>query len=177
MLGRPSKVRSGRKAPTSHNDELQSLFKLFSTVAKRTTHAEYQKIANFLKKPRVHRSIVNLKKLVEYTAPCQDKIAVVVAKIVGEDSIVAVPHPIKVACLDISRAAKARIEKYGGQVFKLDELFSVAPTPDQFVIFQGPLKARKAYQYFGVPGDRHRPARPRVISKGSEKRKKRAVQK
>lgn len=174
MTGVKVTARSGRKAPNTRNDEIQSLFSLFSTVARKTTHPEYRKIAEFIKKPRSQRSIVNLKNLVEYTRPCQDKLAVVVAKIVGEDSIVEIPHPINVACLDISRAAKARIEKYGGKVYKLDEVFRLAPTPSDMVIFQGPLKARKSYRYFGAPGDRHKPARPRVISKGSEKRKKRA---
>lgn len=175
MTGTKVSARNGRKVPNTRNDEIQSLFTLFSAVARKTTHPEYRKIADFIKKPRSQRSIVNLKKLVEYTKPCQDKLAVVVAKIVGEDSIVEIPHSINVACLDISKGAKARIEKYGGKVYKLDEIFRVAPTPSSMVIFQGALKARKSYRYFGVPGDRHNPAKPRVISKGSERRKKRAT--
>lgn len=173
MLVQP-KVKSGRKAPKTQNAEILSLFELFSRVARKTTHTEYKKIASNLKKPRNQRPIVTLKNLVAYTRPCQDKVAVVVAKIVGEDSIVEVPHPINVACLDISRSAKHKIEKYGGNVYKLDEIFRVAPKPTDMVLFQGPLKARKAYQYFGVPGDRHNPARPRVVSKGAEKRKTKA---
>ncbi|KAI5190095.1 large subunit ribosomal protein L18e [Nematocida minor] len=173
MLGRPTKVRSGRKAPKTKNQEVLNLFNLFSTVARKTTHAEYQKIAHFIQKPRTQKSIVTLKNLVKYTAPCSDKLAVVVTKIVGDDTVVEIPHAIKVACLSISQKAKEKIEKYGGQVYKLDEIFKIAPTPDQMVIFQGPQKARKQYKYFGSAGDGHNPARPRVISKGSEKRKRR----
>ncbi|OAG29416.1 large subunit ribosomal protein L18e [Nematocida displodere] len=167
------KIRGGRKAPKTQNAEVQSLFELFKKVSEKTTHPEYRKIANHLKKPRSQRPVVTLKKLVAYTAPCAEKIAVVVAKIVGEDSIVEIPHKINVACLDISVSAKAKIEKFGGQVYKLDEIFRVAPNPEHMVIFQGPSKARKANRYFGVPGSRHAPARPRVISKGSERKKAR----
>ncbi|KAI5188648.1 large subunit ribosomal protein L18e [Nematocida sp. AWRm77] len=171
MLARP-KVRGGRKVPKTENNEILSLFNLFSQVARKSTHVEYQKIAKNLKKPRKQRGVVTLKKLVEYTEPCKDKLAVVVGKIVGDDAVVVIPHPINVACLDISRSAKEKIEKYGGSVYKLDEVFRVAPTPDSMVIFQGPVRSQKSYQYFGAPGDRHNPARPRVISKGSERRLK-----
>lgn len=165
--------RGGRKVPKTQNAEVLSLFELFSRVARRTTHPEYAKIARNLKKPRTQRPVVTLKNLVKYTEPCSHKLAVIVAKIVCDDSVVIVPHPIKVACLDISARAKEKIEKYGGTVYKLDEIFRVAQRPEEMVIFEGPVKARKAYQYFGVPGDRQNPARPRVVSKGSEKRLKR----
>lgn len=173
MLGRPAKIRSGRKAPKTKNEEVLGLFNLFSTVARKTTHPEYSKIARYIQKPKTQKSVVTLKNLVKYTAPCADKLAVVVTKVIGDDSIVEIPHPIKVACLSISQKAKEKIEKFGGQVYKLDEIFKVAPTPDQMVIFQGPQKARKQTKYFGSASDRHHPARPKVISKGSEKRKRR----
>lgn len=173
MLGRPVKKRGGRRVPKTKNEEVLSLFNLFNSVAKRTTHPEYQKIAHFIRKPITQRSIVTLKNLIKYTTPCKDKLAVVVTKIVGDDSVVEIPHPIRVACLSISKQAKEKIEKYGGHVYKLDEIFNVAPTPDQMVIFQAPQKIRKQYQYFGSASDKAHPARPRVISKGSEKRKKR----
>lgn len=171
MLVRP-KIRQGRKVPKTQNSEILSLFKLFSIVASRSTHEEYRKIAMHLKKPRTQRAVVTLKQLVKDTAECPGKVAVVVTKIVGDDSVVVIPHPINVACLEISQSAKAKIEKYGGQVFKLDELFRVAPTPDAMVILQGDPSTRKSCHYFGVPGDRHNPAKPRVISTGSERKLK-----
>ncbi|KAH9386186.1 large subunit ribosomal protein L18e [Nematocida major] len=173
MLGKPVKIRGGRKTPVTKNAEIHSLFELFSAVARRTTHPEYRKIAHFIKKPITQRSVMTMKNLVKYTAPCQDKLAVVVAKIVGDDSVVELSWPIRVACLGISQKAKEKIEKFGGQVYKLDEIFKVAPTPSDMVIFQAPQKIRKQYQYFGAASNSANPARPRVISKGSEKRKRR----
>ncbi|KAI5167672.1 large subunit ribosomal protein L18e [Nematocida sp. ERTm5] len=172
MLGRPTKVRGGRKTPKTQNAEINNLFELFSSVARRTTHPEYQKIAKYIKKPITQRSVLTLKNLVKYTTPCQEKLAVVVTKIVADDSVVEIPHPIRVACLSISQKAREKIEKYGGQIFKLDEIFKVAPTPEQMVIFQAPVKNRKQCQYFGSASDRKNPARPKVLSKGSEKRKR-----
>ncbi|EHY66475.1 large subunit ribosomal protein L18e [Nematocida ausubeli] len=172
MLGRPTRIRGGRKAPKTRNAEINNLFELFSTVARKTTHPEYEKIARNIKKPITQRSVLTLKNLVKYTTPCHEKLAVVATKIVADDSIVEIPHPIKVACLSISHKAREKIEKYGGQVYKLDEIFKVAPTPEQMVIFQAPVKIRKQCQYFGSASDRKNPARPKVISKGSEKRMK-----
>ncbi|KAI5171341.1 large subunit ribosomal protein L18e [Nematocida sp. LUAm3] len=176
MLGRTVKPRSGRKTPTTQNEEVQALFKLFSTVARKTTHMEYRKIAEGIKKPRTQRPVVTLNRLVEEMENYKEKIAVVTAKVVGDDTVVIIPYPIKLACLDISRQAKEKIEKYGGQVYKLDELFRVSPTPKDMILINGSVTARKSYKYFGVPGDRHNPAKPRTLSKRAEKTKRKASQ-
>ncbi|KAI5180354.1 large subunit ribosomal protein L18e [Nematocida sp. AWRm80] len=172
MLLKPSKPRGGRKEPKTLNEEVQTLYAVFDAVAKKSTHDIYAKIAKHLAKPRVQRASVNLKQLIYYTKPCQDKLAVVVSKILGHDAIVEIKIPITVACLDISVAAKQKIEKYGGKVYKLDEIFTVCPNPEDMVLFQAKTTSRKANKFFGSPTDKRKPAYPRVITKGSEKRRK-----
>lgn len=161
-----------RREPVSRNPELRSLHKLFDAVARKTTHPEYAKIADRLKKSRNNRPPVSLHRLVEMTASCHHKVAVVVAKVVGDDRVLAVPHKITLACLSISESAKRKIEKYGGSVHTLDELFKLAPRPEDMVIFSGPMKGRRAFKYFGDLKDKKNPAFPRTISDGRKKEKR-----
>lgn len=162
-----------RKKPVSGNQELHALHALFSAVSSKSTHPEYRTIADRLKKSRRNRPAVCLGRLIEWTEPCQDKVAVVVGKIVNDDRILELPHKIRVACLAASESVREKIEKYGGKVYKLDELFKAAPRPSDFVLFCGAMKGRKAYKYFGAANDKVNPALPRVLGKKGKNTEKR----
>jgi large subunit ribosomal protein L18e len=163
---------STRRTALSKNPELKALRTLFETVARKSTHIEYRTIALRLAKSNTGRPPVTLKRLVEMTEPCHHKLAVVVGKVIGDDRVVEIPHRINVACLAVSDSARKKIEKYGGSVHTLDEIFKLAPTPEAMVLFSGPTKGRRVHKYFGRARNKQSPAFPRILSKGKNQEKR-----
>lgn len=70
------------------------------------------------------------------------------------------------ACLKISKTARARIIKAGGEVLTLDQLALRAPKGENTLLVRGKRTARKANKYFGTPGARGSHVAPRVRSQG-----------
>ena len=96
----------------------------------------------------------------------KDKIAVVVGKITDDIRLYDVPK-IKVAALGVSKNARARILKAGGEVLTLDQLAIQSPTGKNTVLLQGPRNAREACKHFGLaPGVPHSSSKPYVRSRG-----------
>lgn len=108
---------------------------------------------------------MGLKRLASYMKGKEDKIAVLVSTLTDDERLINVPK-LRVCALHVTRAAKERIEKAGGEVLTFDELALKAPTGTNTVLLRGRRSARVANKYFGVPGAHGSSVRPHVRSKG-----------
>jgi large subunit ribosomal protein L18e len=83
-----------------------------------------------------------------------DKIAVVIGTVTDDNRILELPK-ISVAALHITKSAKARILKAGGEVLTLDQLALRAPTGSNTVLLRGPKNSREAVKHFGMGPRKH----------------------
>lgn len=98
--------------------------------------------------------------------PRQDKIAVIVGTITDDVRLFEVPK-LTVAALAVTKRARARILKAGGEIITLDQLAQRAPTGKNTVLLQGPRNAREAVRHFGLaPGVPHSSTKPYVRANG-----------
>ena len=96
----------------------------------------------------------------------QEKIAVVVGTITDDVRLFDVPK-LTVAALSVTKGARARILKAGGEIITLDQLAQRAPTGKNTVLLQGPRNSREAVKHFGLaPGVPHSNTKPYVRAKG-----------
>lgn len=56
---------------------------------------------------------------------------------------------MSVAALRVTRGARERIEKAGGEVITLDQLALRAPKGDNTLLLRGKRNAREAFKHFG----------------------------
>lgn len=84
-----------------------------------------------------------------------DKTAVVVGKVLDDERLLDVPK-MTVCALDFSSAARARIEKTGGECLTFDQLAVRSPTGTDTVLLRGRRHAREVYKhFFGVAKKGH----------------------
>lgn len=96
----------------------------------------------------------------------KNKIAVVVGTITDDVRVFEVPK-MTVAALHVTKRARTRILKAGGEIITLDQLAQRAPTGKNTLLFQGPRNAREANRHFGLaPGVPHSSTKPYVRSRG-----------
>ena len=96
----------------------------------------------------------------------QGKIAVVIGSITDDTRLFNVPK-LTVCALRITKTARARILKAGGEILTLDQLAVRSPRGENTVLIQGPRNAREAVKHFGpAPGVPHSHTKPYVRSKG-----------
>ena len=96
----------------------------------------------------------------------QGKIAVVIGTITDDVRLYSVPK-LSVCALRVTKTARARILKAGGEILTLDQLAVRAPRGENTVLLQGPRNAREACKHFGrAPGVPHSHTKPYVRSKG-----------
>lgn len=96
----------------------------------------------------------------------ENKIAVVVGTITDDVREYEVPK-LTVAALRVTKTARARILKAGGQIITIDQLAVRSPNGENTVLLQGARKARKAQKHFGpAPGVPNSKTQPLVRSKG-----------
>lgn len=140
-------------APISPNQELHQLSELFTRIT--PSSKLITRIAKRLKAPRTNRHPVK----VNHLKP--DVLNIVVAKVLDDDRAVVLPK-LNVACLQISINAKEKIERYGGKVYKLDEIFKLDLEKAELLI--GDVTKRSVYKHFGMgePGSK---ATEKVITK------------
>lgn len=92
-------------------------------------------------------------------------IAVLVGTVTDDERMLEVPA-LRVAALKVTKTARARILKAGGEVLTLDQLAQKAPKGAETVLLRGKKTAREAVKHFGVPGARGSHVKPYVRSKG-----------
>jgi large subunit ribosomal protein L18e len=96
----------------------------------------------------------------------EGKIAVVIGTITDDLRMYSVPK-LTVCALRVTKTARARILKAGGEVLTLDQLALRSPRGENTVLIQGPRKAREACKHFGpAPGVPHSHTKPYVRSRG-----------
>lgn len=96
----------------------------------------------------------------------QGKLAVVVGSITDDVRLFDVPK-LSVVALRVTKRARARILKAGGEILTFDQLALRAPTGKRTVLLQGPRNAREAVRHFGpAPGVPGSHTKPYVRSKG-----------
>lgn len=146
-------IKPRQLAPISPNPELHQLSDLFTRI--QPSSKLISRIAKRLKAPRTNRHPVK----VNHLKP--NILNIVVAKVLDDDRAVVLPK-LNVAALQISAHAKEKIERYGGRVYKLDEIFSMDLENAELMI--GDVTRRHVYKHFGMgkPGSK---AVEKVITK------------
>jgi large subunit ribosomal protein L18e len=160
--------KTGRKAPKSKDPYLLLLVKLYRFLARRTGQKFNQVLLKRLFMSKVNRAPVNLRRLKAQMAKAgrENKIAVVVGTITDDVREYEVPK-LTVAALRVTKTARARILKAGGQIITIDQLAVRSPNGENTVLLQGARKARKAQKHFGpAPGVPNSKTQPLVRSKG-----------
>jgi large subunit ribosomal protein L18e len=112
---------------------------------------------------RINRPPLSLAKLVQ-NMHNKEKIAVIVGTVTDDVRLLEVPA-LKVAALRVTKSARARILKAGGEILTFDQLALRSPLGKGTVLLRGP-KTREAAKHFGKPGTPGSSAKPYVRSKG-----------
>ena len=128
----------------------------------RRTDANFNKVVlKRLFMSRINRPPVSVSRLVKSAK--EGKTLVVVGKVTDDSRLLEVPK-LSVAALTVSKTAKARILKAGGEVLTLDQLALRAPTGSNTVLVRGAKNSREAVKHFGMGP--HKNKKPYVRSKG-----------
>ncbi|KAF7492824.1 60S ribosomal protein L18 [Sarcoptes scabiei] len=160
------KVR--RKAPKSKDPYLLLLVKLYRYLARRSESKFAKIILKRLYMSKINRPPLSLRRLARHVNNEQnkDKLAVVVGTITDDVRLFDVPK-MTVAALKVTKRARARILKAGGEILTFDQLAKRAPTGANTILLQGPRNAREAVRHFGpAPGVPGSHTKPYVRSKG-----------
>lgn len=156
--------KGGRKAPKSENPYLALLVQLYRFMARRTDAKFNTLVLRRLFMSRTSRPPLSLSALALHMKGREDKIAVVVGKVLDDERMLDAPK-LSVCALDFSSTARARIEKAGGECITFDKLAMRAPTGAGTVLLRGRRHAREVYKhFFGVAKKGH--VKPYVRSKG-----------
>lgn len=100
---------------------------------------------------KVNRPPLSIARLVKYMDGKDDKIAVLVGTVTDDDRLLVVPKMI-VCALRVTKTARARILKAGGEILTFDQLALRSPLGKGTVLLRGPKNAREAVKHFGTPG-------------------------
>jgi len=152
-----------RTEPKSQDVYLRLLVKLYRFLARRTDSKFNKVVLKRLFMSRVNRPPISVSRIVRNVRNKPDKTAVIVGTVTDDNRLLDVPK-LSVAALRISKTAKARILKAGGEVLTLDQLALRAPTGSNTVLLRGPKNAREAVKHFGMGPHQH--AKPYVRAKG-----------
>ena len=165
------KGHKNRSDPKSQNLYLGLLVKLYRFLARRTDSKFNQIVLKRLYMSKNNRPPMSVARLARYMSPGKDanrlsKIAVVVATVTDDVRLTSLPA-LKVCALRFTAGARRRIEGAGGECITFDQLALRSPKGEGCVLLRGPLKARKAYAYFGKgAGTTASHQRPFVRAKG-----------
>ncbi|KAF9109904.1 hypothetical protein BGX27_007007 [Mortierella sp. AM989] len=152
-----------RKAPKSEDVYLLLLVKLYRFLARRTDSSFNKVVLKRLFMSRVNRPPMSISRVARNLAGKEGKTAVIVGSVTDDVRFLEVPK-LSIACLRITKSAKARILKAGGEVITLDQLALRAPTGANTVLLRGKKNTREAVKHFGMGPGKH--AKPYVQSKG-----------
>lgn len=165
-------VSQGRKKLVSKNTYLSGLVNLYEKIVKSSTNVVVQKIAARLKMSRNNRPPLKVSRLAKLYNKAPGKVCVVVGKVLDDIRVFDIPK-MQLVVFQITRTAREKIEKAGGSVHTLDQLFDVSPTLENVSLFRGKVTARKAYKYFGLPpGEKGSRTYPRSCRKGKRRERR-----
>ncbi|KAF9152555.1 hypothetical protein BG015_005076 [Linnemannia schmuckeri] len=152
-----------RQAPKSEDVYLLLLVKLYRFLARRTDSSFNKVILKRLFMSRVNRPPMSVSRVARNMAGKDGKTAVIVGTVTDDNRFLEVPK-LSIACLRITKTAKARVLKAGGEVITFDQLALRAPTGANTVLLRGKKNTREAVKHFGMGPGKH--AKPYVQSKG-----------
>ncbi|KAG2216751.1 hypothetical protein INT45_001372 [Circinella minor] len=135
--------------------------RLYRFLARRTDANFNKVVLKRLFMSRINRPPVSISRLVKSAK--EGKTLVVVGKVTDDSRLLEVPK-LSLAALTVSKTAKARILKAGGEVLTLDQLALRAPTGSNTVLVRGAKNSREAVKHFGMGP--HKNKKPYVRSKG-----------
>ena len=101
---------------------------------------------------RVNRppvSISFITRQVKNSSENADKTVVIVGTVTDDVRMLEVPK-LSVAALRVTKTARERIEKAGGEVITLDQLALRAPKGSNTVLLRGKRNSREAVKHFGI---------------------------
>ncbi|GES89343.1 60S ribosomal protein L18-B [Rhizophagus clarus] len=152
-----------RTAPKSEDVYLRLLVKVYRFLARRTNSKFNKVILKRLFMSRINRPPMSISRIIRNLSNKPGKTAVIVGTVTDDNRVLEVPK-LSVAALRITKTAKARILKAGGEVLTLDQLALRAPTGSNTVLLRGPKNSREAVKHFGMGP--HKNAKPYIGSKG-----------
>ncbi|WEL38301.1 ribosomal protein L18 [Encephalitozoon hellem] len=168
----PPSAVARRKEPRSKNIYLRALSDFYTKVANNTSVLAIKKIAKRLKMSKSDRQPVKISKIVSELEGSQGKVAVVVAKVLDDDRIMEIPA-IKVVALQWSKGVKEKIERYGGSIATLDQLFELCPNMDDIKLISTDKFARRSAKFWGpAPGEKGSTTYPRANQKCHNREKR-----
>ncbi|KAI9320390.1 60S ribosomal protein L18-B [Dichotomocladium elegans] len=153
--------KSNRTAPKSDNVYQLLLVKLYRFLARRTDANFNKVVLKRLFMSRVNRPPVTISRLIKQNK--EGKTLVVVGTVTDDSRVLELPK-ISVAALRVTKTARARILKAGGEILTLDQLALRAPTGSNTVLIRGAKNSREAVKHFGMGP--HKNKKPYVRSKG-----------
>ncbi|KAI9104767.1 ribosomal protein L18e/L15P [Phlyctochytrium arcticum] len=165
-----------RDAPKSKDVYLTMLVKLYRFLARRTESKFNQVVLKRLFMSRVNRPPISISRLARFMAGKEDKIAVLVGTVTDDNRLLTVPK-LTIAALRVTRTARARILKAGGEILTFDQLALRSPLGKGTVLLRGQRSTREAVKHFGTPGKPHSSAKPYVRSKGRKQERARGRRK
>jgi ribosomal protein L18E len=105
---------------------------------------------------RINRPPMSLSRIVSnITDAHKGKTVVVIGTITDDNRLLTVPK-LSIAALRVTAAARARIEKAGGEILTMDQLALRAPTGANTLLLRGPKNAREAVKHFGFGPHSHK---------------------
>jgi len=113
---------SMKKQLESTNPNLIGLIRLLKKTSKENEAAIWRDVAEHLSKPKRRRLAVNVSRIERFTK-ANDEV-LVPGKVLGAGVI---KHPAKVAALDFSEQARAKIVKAKGKCLSISELIKLNP--------------------------------------------------
>ncbi|ADM11282.1 60S ribosomal protein L18 [Encephalitozoon intestinalis ATCC 50506] len=168
----PSSAVAVRKEPRSKNIYLRALSDFYTKVADNTSVLAIKKISKRLKMSKSDRRPVKISKIVSEIGESKDKVAVIVAKVLDDDRIMEIP-PLKIIALQWSKGVKEKIERYGGSIGTLDQLFEVCPNMDDIHLISSSKFARRSAKFWGpAPGEKGSTTYPRANQKCHNREKR-----
>src|SRR2546423_724954 len=146
-------IRKGhRKAPSSKNVYLLLLVRLYRFLARRTDSRFNKVVLKRLFQSRVHRppvSISSISRQIIRSKEDAGKTVVVVGTVTDDVRMMEIPK-LSIAALRVTKTAREKIEKAGGEIITLDQLALRAPKGSNTVLLRGKKNSREAVKHFGM---------------------------
>ena len=149
--GKKNHLKLGNRKDARSNDVyLKLLIKLYRFLARRTDSKFNKTVLKRLFMSRINRPPISIAKVTKYMEG-KTKIGVVVGTITDDDRLLVVPK-MTVCALRVTKTARARILKAGGQVLTFDQLAIQSPLGKNTLLLRGPKNSREAVKHFGKAG-------------------------
>ncbi|CEF65151.1 60S ribosomal protein L18 [Strongyloides ratti] len=159
--------KARRVVPKSQDPYQRLLAKVYKNLAVKTGSKFNAIIAKRLCMSRINRAPISVSKITKFVKRegNEGKIVVTCSPVVNDPRIVEIPK-MRIVTTKITRAARARVIKAGGEVLTFDQLAVIAPTGKNTLLVQGSRNNREAVKHFGAPGVPGSKSKPFTTSKG-----------